>query len=157
MTLPASIIYINPLIKTLQILGGRASRSEVYDGVVKDLGLSQEERYEENGDGSVKFEMEMNQSRKYLISENYMDSSLKGIWALTQKGYSSYYAFDEEELKEIQQNVDSRNRKKKENGNSSDTVETKESQSKKKTAKRKYTRKVIKAEDRSFFETPPTN
>lgn len=157
MTLPARITYINPLMKVLQKLGGRVSRFEIFDLVAEELKLSDEVKYEENADGSMKYEMELNFAKHYLISESYMDSSLKGIWALTQKGYSSYYAFDEEELKEIQQNVDSRNKLKKENGNSTDPVEAEKSQPKKKTGKRKYTRKVKKAEDRSSFETPATN
>ncbi len=157
MTLPARITYINPLMKVLQKSGGRVSRFEIFDMVAEELKLSDDVKYEENADGSMKYEMELNFAKHYLISESYMDSSIKGIWALTQKGYSSYYAFDEEELKEIQQNVDSRNRKKKENGNSSDIVEVEKSQTKKKTAKRKYTRKAKPVEDRSFFEAPATN
>lgn len=80
------ISLTNTLIKTLQQLGGRSSRSEIYDLMAEKMDISKDVRYEENQDGSYKFEMELNGIRASLLVSKFMDDSLPGLWALTMKG-----------------------------------------------------------------------
>lgn len=91
------ISLTNTLIQTLQQLGGRSSRSEIYDLIAEKLGISKEARFAENKDGSYKFEMELNERRASLLASKILDDSLPGLWALTMKGQAAL-PFSEAEL-----------------------------------------------------------
>lgn len=86
---PVRISLTNTLIKTLQQLGGRSSRAEIYDLMAEKMGLSMKARYEENSEGNYKFEVELNGSRAFLLGCQCMDESLPGLWALTMKGHEA--------------------------------------------------------------------
>lgn len=105
MSLPARISLINTLLKELQKKGGRSSRAEIFDLIAKGLGLTDEIRYQANQEGIYIFEKDLNMARQYLLSENFMDCSLPGIWVLTAKGLESDLLSDDE-IKEIQKEMD---------------------------------------------------
>lgn len=105
MSLPSRISLINSLLKALQKKGGRSSRAEIFDLIAKELVLSDEVRYQANQDGIYIFEKDLIMARQYLLSENYFDSSLPGLWVLTAKGLESDL-FSEDGLKRIQKKMD---------------------------------------------------
>lgn len=99
--------YVETLLHILRKVGGRSSRQEVFECMAEELGVSAGERYKENADGSVKFEMALNSTRAFLQEADYMDSSLPGIWALTAKGLATLL-FDDSEMMKLQKHIESK-------------------------------------------------
>jgi restriction system protein len=78
--------YINPLLAVLRALGGSARAAEARAAVsdlmkVEDLVL--EERL---SSGQSRFDNQVGWARYYLVRAGYIDSTRRGVWALTEKG-----------------------------------------------------------------------
>jgi restriction system protein len=78
--------YVNPILRALRDLGGSARPGEVCDSIAQDLGVSDEQRAEENQSGGSRFENDVAWARFYLARTGYLDSSRRGVWSLTEQG-----------------------------------------------------------------------
>ena len=76
-----------PLINALKSIGGSGSPEQVRNQIVADLSLPAEVINEVRGETKAKkFDNEVAWARNYLTYEGYIDKSVRGIWALTEKG-----------------------------------------------------------------------
>ncbi|HUG44272.1 MAG TPA: restriction endonuclease [Acidobacteriota bacterium] len=78
--------YINPLLAALKSLGGSARAAEAR-AAVADLLLVDDSVLEERlASGQSRFDNQVGWARYYLVRAGYIDSSRRGVWALTKKG-----------------------------------------------------------------------
>jgi restriction system protein len=78
--------YWNPVLAALRGLGGSARPGEVFDWVAEHLGISEEERSVQHKSGGSRFENDIAWARFYLLRGGYLESSQRGVWALTEQG-----------------------------------------------------------------------
>ena len=78
--------YINPLLAVLKQLGGSARSAEARAAVAEHLNLPDPVLEERLESGSSRFENQVGWARYYLVRGGYIDSSRRGVWALTEKG-----------------------------------------------------------------------
>jgi restriction system protein len=102
--------YINPLIIALKQLGGSAHADEVCTAVADKLNLSDDVLDKQLKNGQSRFENQVHWARFYLSTTGYLDSSGRGIWALTEKGRNAP-VFTDTQLREIIQEVQKRTSK----------------------------------------------
>ena len=81
--------YMRPLVDALRELGNSGTPSEVRDRIGKNLGLSDQQIEEQNKSGASRFHNDLHWARYYLAKEGYLDSSVRGVWSLTEKGIKS--------------------------------------------------------------------
>ncbi|NMC32776.1 MAG: AAA domain-containing protein [Veillonellaceae bacterium] len=76
-----------PLITALKSIGGSGTPEQVRNQIVADLNLSDAVINEVRGETKTKkFDNEVAWARNYLTYEGYIDKTVRGIWALTEKG-----------------------------------------------------------------------
>jgi len=78
--------YVIPLIEVLKDLGGSGKVAEVTDLVIKNMNISEERLNEILKSGTPKVRNQIAWIRNFLVVLGIMDSSKRGIWALTKKG-----------------------------------------------------------------------
>jgi restriction system protein len=78
--------YINPLLVVLKNLGGSARSTEATAAVAEHLQLPEDVLNEQLKSGTSRFENQVGWARFYLVRSGYIDSSRRGVWALTEKG-----------------------------------------------------------------------
>ena len=78
--------YINPLLAVLKELGGSARAAEARAAVAEHLRLNDAALEDRLASGSSRFENQVGWARYYLVRAGYIDSSRRGVWALTEKG-----------------------------------------------------------------------
>jgi len=81
--------WMGPLLDCLRSLGGSAKPKEVSDWIAETLGLSDEQREETLKSGQQRFHNQVQWARQYLVWEGYLDSSRRGVWTLTMKGWKA--------------------------------------------------------------------
>ena len=82
--------WFGPLLDALKRLGGSGTPEEVRNQIASDLQLSDKVLSETRGQSNVKkFDNEVAFARSYLAYEGYIDKEVRGIWKLTEKGYSA--------------------------------------------------------------------
>jgi restriction system protein len=86
---PAFVQYMEPVIFSLRALGGSARPPEVVDKVAELLKVSDEKRAEQMASGNARFDNMVAWARFYLAKAGVIDSSKRGVWALTDKGRAS--------------------------------------------------------------------
>jgi restriction system protein len=83
--------YIMPVIDTLRELGGSGRPVEVIDLIAKRLSLSDEELNEKlPSGGESRFSNNVHWARFHLVKGEYLESSERGVWTLTEKGQKAY-------------------------------------------------------------------
>lgn len=87
--------FIIPVINILKNQGGSGTATEVTDAVIELLNISEEELSEKIKDGASKIRNQVGWARMYLVNAGYIDSSTRGVWALTEKGFQSNLSEDE--------------------------------------------------------------
>lgn len=87
--------YFGPLLDALRGLGGSATVDEAVDRVASDLGVPDEALNETLPSGGSRFRNQVAWARFYLVRENLLDSSKRGIWSLTEQGKSTHLDFDQ--------------------------------------------------------------
>ena len=92
--------YMNPVVSAIDQLGGSARPSEVYKYITQTLDLSDEILDEKNMNGRSRFENQVNWARLFLAKANYIDSSKRGVWSLTDKG-RKVQTFSETEIDQL--------------------------------------------------------
>jgi len=95
--------YINPLLTALHGLGGSARPSEAFQKIANDLGKKDEDRLDLNKSGQVRYENDIQWARFYLVRAGYIDKSRRGVWSLTEKGWSNP-VLDEREIEDLVRN-----------------------------------------------------
>jgi restriction system protein len=83
---PKFVQYMEPVIAALRALGGSARAAEVVDKVAELLKVHDEKRAEQTSNGNSRFDNMVAWARFYLAKAGYIDSSKRGVWALTDKG-----------------------------------------------------------------------
>lgn len=76
-----------PILRVLDGLGGSASIEEINDKVAAHMGLSDEVRAVQHGDGPMtKFDYRCAWARSWLKNAGFTENSERGVWALTAEG-----------------------------------------------------------------------
>lgn len=85
----AHIRWTRPIIQALRDLGGKGTPEEVRKKIIENEHLTEQEINETRGKNNVnKFQNEVAFARNDLVNGGLLDSSIRGIWALTDLGYS---------------------------------------------------------------------
>jgi restriction system protein len=87
--------YFGPLLDALRTLGGSASGKEAVDQVARELHISDEAQNEIMSSGSPRFPNQVAWARFYLSREGFLDSSKRGVWSLTPKGWNAKLSHEE--------------------------------------------------------------
>jgi restriction system protein len=78
--------YILPILHALREMGGSATAAEVTDAVIEREDLPEELLEQTNKNGQSKVRNMIAWARMYLVHSGHIDSSLRGVWRLTDKG-----------------------------------------------------------------------
>ena len=86
---PEFVKFIGPLIAALAELGGSGRPEEVRAAIAKNLSISDEEQAIRLPSGvQSRFENQVHWARFYLAKGDFIDSSRRGVWTLTEKARS---------------------------------------------------------------------
>ncbi len=91
---PQFLIYIRPLVEVLRNIGGSGSTADVIDQVIEYMNIPDEEVAKTISSGASRVRNQIEWARMYLVKTDLMDSSQRGIWKLTEKGYESNLSDD---------------------------------------------------------------
>jgi restriction system protein len=86
---PQFVRYFAPLIRALRDLGGSGRPSEVEPLIVDALGVTDDELNEVTKNGQSRFRNQVAWARFYLVKAGLVESSVRGVWNLTEKGLQS--------------------------------------------------------------------
>jgi restriction system protein len=89
MPIPERTALFNPLIRALRELGGSASIQELENSVGRDLQLSEADMGEIHRGNQTKLSYNLAWARTYLKQYGILENSVRGVWALTEKGNST--------------------------------------------------------------------
>ena len=78
--------YILPILHSLLEMGGSATAAEVTDAVIERERLPEELLEQTNKNGQSKVKNQIAWARMYLVHSGHIDSSVRGVWRLTDKG-----------------------------------------------------------------------
>ncbi len=81
--------WMGPTLDALRELGGSGKPREVVDLIAERLGISDEKLEETLKSGQTRFYNQVHWARQYLVWERLLDSSTRGVWTLTSKGYET--------------------------------------------------------------------
>ena len=82
----AFLRYVIPIVETLREFGDSGTSSEVTDKVIERLGVTDEELAITTGNGQSRERNRIGWARFYLAKANYLESSQRGLWTLTDLG-----------------------------------------------------------------------
>lgn len=106
---PKFLRFFNPILKYLKIKGeGKAS--EITDLVIKDMNFTDEELSQKSKNGVPLIYNQIAWARNYLKEAGLLDSSKRGIWAITEKGRNSNLS--DEEILQLFKSVQNQNKAK---------------------------------------------
>jgi restriction system protein len=83
---PQFVSYFGPVVQALKNLGGSARPAEVREEIVAKLAISESTQAETTPNGVPRFDNQVAWARFYLAKAGVIDSSSRGLWALTEKG-----------------------------------------------------------------------
>lgn len=87
---PQFVKYFGPVLDALQQLGGSGRPDEVRSLIAQGLKLSEQEQGELlPSKAQPRFDNQVHWARFYLSKAGLLDSSMRGVWALTEKGRSA--------------------------------------------------------------------
>jgi len=89
------INWIPPFIEILKEKGGSATTKEIREGIAEKMELDDDflaERYEKSK--LLRFENQVYWAKQYLAWEKLVETSKRGIWALTKDGWNSTIDYD---------------------------------------------------------------
>jgi restriction system protein len=87
--------WIPPLIEVLKEKGGSATPKEIRESIAKKMKLKDDflaERYEKSG--QLRFNNQVYWAKQYLAWEKLIDTSKRGVWALTDEGWKSSFDYN---------------------------------------------------------------
>ena len=82
--------YFGPLLDALRHLGDSASPNEAIEQIAAALNIPDSAQNELMASGEPRFRNQVHWSRFYLAKEGLIDSSKRGVWALTDAGRNTY-------------------------------------------------------------------
>lgn len=83
------LIYIPPLVEVLRNIGGSGATADVIDQVIEHMNIPDEEVEKTIASGASRVRNRIQWARMYLVKADLMDSSQRGVWKLTKKGYDA--------------------------------------------------------------------
>lgn len=86
---PQFLVYIRPLIEVLRHSGGYGSTADVIDQVIDHMSIPDKEVEQTISSGASRVRNRIQWARMYLVKADLMDSSQRGVWKLTEKGYEA--------------------------------------------------------------------
>lgn len=86
---PQFLQYLRPLVEVLRNIGGSGATADVIDQVIEYLKIPEEEVEITIASGASRVRNQIEWARMYLVKADLMDSSRRGIWQLTEKGFES--------------------------------------------------------------------
>ncbi|MBT8365653.1 MAG: restriction endonuclease [Deltaproteobacteria bacterium] len=84
---PQFLVYIQPLIEVLKNNGGSGTTSDIIDQVIETMDIPDKEVAKTISSGASRVRNRIQWARMYLVKSDLMDSSQRGIWKLTEKGF----------------------------------------------------------------------
>ncbi|ACK67649.1 restriction endonuclease [Rippkaea orientalis PCC 8801] len=81
--------FIIPLIEVLKANGGSATSNEATDLVIEKTNISEDEQQEVLKNGTSRIRNQVAWARSYLVKTDYLNSSTRGVWSLTEKGLNT--------------------------------------------------------------------
>ena len=81
--------WMGPTLEALRDLGGSGNPREVSSAIARKQNLPDSVLEATMKSGSTRFHNQVQWARQYLVWEGMIDSSKRGIWSLTPKGFSS--------------------------------------------------------------------
>lgn len=81
--------FLIPVIEVIRNLSGSGAASEVTDLVIERLNISDSELSETLKNGASKIRNQVAWARMYLVNSGFLDSSIRGVWSLTEKGLNA--------------------------------------------------------------------
>ena len=103
---PNFVRYFGPVLQAIRAHDASARPKEVYDWIIENVGVSEEELAKTNKNGQSNFENKVAFARFYLSKAGYIDGSTRGVWALTEKGRDAH--IDDRTALEVFDEVQSR-------------------------------------------------
>jgi len=86
---PQFLQYLRPLVEVLRNIGGSGSTADVIDQVIEYMKIPEEEVEKTIASGASRVRNQIEWARMYLVKADLMDSSQRGVWKLTEKGFES--------------------------------------------------------------------
>lgn len=84
---PEFIRFFRPILEVLRELGGSGTASEIVDRSLEISKVSEAEQEAVNKNGLSRVKNQVHWARQYLVWSDYLDSSKRGVWSLTDKGH----------------------------------------------------------------------
>jgi len=91
----AFLTYWIPVIEVLKELGGSGRPSEVTDLVIERLQIPDKIVEETIKSGPSRVRNQIAWARMYLVKNGFLDSSVRGVWSLSEKGLKSNLTAEE--------------------------------------------------------------
>src|SRR3989337_1106139 len=85
---PEFIRFFRPILELLLESGGTSTPSEIVDRSIEIAKVSESEQESVNKNGQSRIKNQVHWARQYLVWADYLDSSKRGVWTLTDKGRS---------------------------------------------------------------------
>lgn len=103
---PQFVRYFGPVIEVLKELDGSGRPAEVREKIVERLTVSEADQNDILGSGQSRFDNQVAWARFYLVKAGYLDSSVRGVWSLTEKGRNASLTHEQALaiFKEVRQN-----------------------------------------------------
>lgn len=86
---PHFLNYVKPLVEVLRNVGGSGTTADVIDQVISYMKIPDSVVEETIASGASRVRNQIQWARMYLVKANLMDSSQRGVWKLTEKGYET--------------------------------------------------------------------
>jgi len=86
---PQFLRFVRPLVEVLRENGGSGPTAEIIDQVIERMGVSEKEVSIALSSGQSRVRNQVQWARMYLVNADLMDSSRRGIWTLTEKGFEA--------------------------------------------------------------------
>ena len=86
---PKFLVYMKPLIEVLRSIGGSGATADVIDKVIEYMKIPEEEVAITIASGASRIRNQIEWARMYLVKADLMDSTQRGVWKLTEKGYEA--------------------------------------------------------------------
>ncbi|MBI5675381.1 MAG: restriction endonuclease [Nitrospirae bacterium] len=82
---PEFIRFLRPILGVLSESGGSGTASEIVDRSIEIAGISESEQEAVNKNGYSRIKNQVHWARQYLVWADYIDSSKRGVWSLTER------------------------------------------------------------------------
>ena len=115
------MIYLRPLVEVLRNIGGSGTTADVIDQVIEYMKIPEGEVAKTIASGVSRVRNQIEWARMYLVKADLIDSSQRGVWKLTEKGYEAVLSDDS--IYEIFKKVQKTSQKTKEPKNQEELTE----------------------------------